>query len=69
LVATRANAQPAFVLYRSDDSASAYSYFGLLVLSVEGDAVASAVAFIDQALGMHYGMPLAVPPSAQSAER
>lgn len=47
LLPTRANASPAFGLYQWEDSASAYQLFGLLVLALVDEQVASTVVFLD----------------------
>jgi RNA polymerase sigma-70 factor (ECF subfamily) len=61
LAPTFANAQPAYALYRLDPSTSAYAYFGLLILTLDGAAIASAMAFVDPALGARYDLPLELP--------
>jgi RNA polymerase sigma-70 factor (ECF subfamily) len=61
LAPTFANAQPAYALYRLDLSTSVYAYFGLLILTLDGGAVVSAMAFVDRALGARYGLPLELP--------
>ncbi len=61
LAPTSANAQPACVLYRLDQSTGTFSYFGLVILTVAGNAIESSTAFIDTALGKHYGLPTELP--------
>ena len=64
LTPTAANAQPACVLYRRDASSGTYAYFGLVVLTLDGNSIASSTAFIDPALGPRYGLTLEVPSNA-----
>jgi len=56
LALTSANAQPACVLYRLNPSTSTYSYFGLMILTIDGASIASSIAFVDPALGERYGL-------------
>jgi len=57
---TRANGQPAFVLYRADQPGGAYNAFGLLVLSFApaADSVSALTVFQDKALVTRFGLPL-----------
>ncbi len=68
LMPTRANAEPAYVLYRLNQSAGTFTYFGLLILSIDGNSIASSTAFIDTALGERYGLMLELP-SAEGSTR
>lgn len=61
LVPTAANAQPACVLYHLNPSTGTFSYFGLVILTLDGNSVASSTAFIDPALGKRLGLMLEVP--------
>ena len=45
LLPTRANGSPAFGLYRREVGASAFRLFGLMVLGVEGEQIASLGSF------------------------
>jgi RNA polymerase sigma-70 factor (ECF subfamily) len=47
LLPTRANGSPAFALYRREAGADVSQLFGLLVLGVEGEQIASLVAFLE----------------------
>src|SRR5262249_17879729 len=44
---TRANASPAFGMYRWSAEAGVYELFGLIVLSGVGERIANTVAFVD----------------------
>jgi RNA polymerase sigma-70 factor (ECF subfamily) len=61
LVRTPANAQPAYALYRFNPTASAHTYFALLILTLDNGAIASSIAFIDPALGSRSGLPSELP--------
>jgi RNA polymerase sigma-70 factor (ECF subfamily) len=69
LLPTFANAQPAFALYRLGSSSGAFSYFGLMVLTIEGDAIASVVAFVDVTLGARFGLAFELPSTASGSAR
>ena len=47
LLPTRANGSPAFGLYRREAGADVYQLFGLVVLGVEGEQIASLVGFLE----------------------
>jgi RNA polymerase sigma-70 factor, ECF subfamily len=47
LLPTRANGSPAFGLYRREAGAGVYQLFGLVVLGVVGEQIASLVAFLE----------------------
>jgi len=47
LLPTRANGSPAFGLYRREAEAGVYQLFGLMVLGVVGEQIASLVAFLE----------------------
>jgi RNA polymerase sigma-70 factor (ECF subfamily) len=66
LVPMSANAQPAYVLYRRNQPAGTFAYFGLMLVTVSGDSIASSVAFIDPALGTRYGFPLELPSAPET---
>jgi RNA polymerase sigma-70 factor (ECF subfamily) len=61
LASAFSNAQPAYALYRRDTSRGVYAYFGLLILTLDGGAIASAIAFIEPALGERYGLARELP--------
>ena len=47
LLPTHANGSPAFALYRRQAEEEVYQLFGLLVLGVEGERIASVVGFLE----------------------
>ena len=59
---TRANGQPAFVLYRADQPGEGFNAFGLMVLSThespEGPAVAALTIYKSAGLVSRFGFPL-----------
>jgi RNA polymerase sigma-70 factor, ECF subfamily len=61
---TRANGQPAFVLYRADQPGEAYQAFGLMVLSITPSSSTASVSaltiFKNAALAGQFGFPLIV---------
>jgi len=57
LVATRANAQPAFGHYVEDPHAPVMRFFGVLVLTLEGDRIAGLTRFGDTAILPGFGLP------------
>jgi RNA polymerase sigma-70 factor (TIGR02960 family) len=57
VVPTRANTQPAFGCYLPDAQAAIARAYGLIVLTLEGDAVAAITWFADTALFRHFGLP------------
>jgi len=65
LSATGANAQPAFVVYRTDDPLRSYRAFGLQVLTLEGEAstrrIADVTTFTVPSLVTAFGFPLELP--------
>jgi RNA polymerase sigma-70 factor (ECF subfamily) len=63
LLPTRANGSPAFGLYYRESEADAYQLFGLVVLRVEGEQIASLVAFLD----LESLSPFALPPTLPSS--
>jgi RNA polymerase sigma-70 factor (TIGR02960 family) len=60
LVPTRANCQPAVAIYYRDGDAGPYQAEGVLVLSIEGEAIASMTRFADPALVGRFGLPMAI---------
>ena len=58
LLPTRANGSPAFGLYRREVGASAFRLFGLMVLGVEGEQIASLVTFLELSSLGSFALPL-----------
>jgi RNA polymerase sigma-70 factor (TIGR02960 family) len=61
VVPTRANTQPAFGCYLPDARAPIARPYGLIVLTLEGDAVAAITWFSDTALFRRFGLPRTLP--------
>jgi RNA polymerase sigma-70 factor (ECF subfamily) len=57
LVAIRANGQPALAAYLQGDDGASYAY-GVMVLTVAGDAIQAITGFQDASLFHAFGMPL-----------
>ena len=57
LVATRANAQPAFGFYLKDPQCPIARATGLIVLTLEGDRVSEITAFHDTSVFPKFGLP------------
>ena len=57
VVPTRANAQPAFGCYLPDAHAEIARPYGIIVLTLAGDAVAGITWFRDTAVFPHFGLP------------
>jgi len=57
VVATRANTQPAFGCYLPDPQAAIARPYGLLVLTLEAEAVAAITWFTDTGVFRHFGLP------------
>jgi RNA polymerase sigma-70 factor (TIGR02960 family) len=57
LVPTRANSQPAFGHYIDDAHAPIARFFGVLVLTLEGDRIAGLTRFGDTAILPRFGLP------------
>lgn len=62
---TRANGQPAFVVYRADEATRPYRAFALQVLTLDGSRflkqVASLTTFLGPELATSFGFPLQLP--------
>jgi RNA polymerase sigma-70 factor (ECF subfamily) len=58
---TRANGQPALVLYLPDPSAPIWRACGLIVLTLRGDQVHALARFADLALLARFGFPRTLP--------
>ncbi|MFL5840872.1 MAG: sigma-70 family RNA polymerase sigma factor [Thermoleophilaceae bacterium] len=57
LVATRANAQPAFGFYLKDPHCPIARAAGILVLTLEGERVSAITVFHDTSVFPHFGLP------------
>jgi RNA polymerase sigma-70 factor (ECF subfamily) len=57
LVATRANTQPAFGVYRSDPHAPIARASGLIVLTLADSGIAAVTQFLDSSLMARFGLP------------
>jgi RNA polymerase sigma-70 factor (TIGR02960 family) len=60
-VPTRANTQPAFGCYLPDANAAIARPYGLIVLTLEADAIAAITWFADTAVFRHFGLPRTLP--------
>jgi RNA polymerase sigma-70 factor (ECF subfamily) len=61
LVPTRANTQPAFGLYLSDEHATVARAAGLIVLTLYGDRIAAVTFFPDTSVLPRFGLPRTLP--------
>jgi RNA polymerase sigma-70 factor (TIGR02960 family) len=61
VVPIRANTQPAFGCYLPDAHAAIVRPYGLLVLTLAGDAIAAITWFTDTAVFRHFGLPRTLP--------
>ena len=61
LLPTRANGSPAFGLYRREAGADVYQLSGLVVLGVEGEQIASLVAFLELSSLSSFALPPTLP--------
>jgi RNA polymerase sigma-70 factor (TIGR02960 family) len=61
VVPTRANTQPAFGCYLPDARAAIARPYGLIVLMLEGDAIAAITWFADTSVFRHFGLPRMLP--------
>ena len=61
VVPTRANAQPALGCYLPDAHAAIARPYGLIVLTLEGEAVAAITWFADPGVFRRFGLPLTLP--------
>ena len=62
LLQTRANGSPAFGLYQWEAETGLYQLFGLVVLDVVGEQIASLVAFLDLSCLSSYALPSRLAP-------
>jgi len=67
LVPTRANSQPAFGHYIEDARAPIGRFFGVLVLTLEGDRIAAVTRFGDTGILPHFGLPRTLRDSSSAA--
>jgi RNA polymerase sigma-70 factor (ECF subfamily) len=61
LLPTRANASPAFGLYRRQDEEEVYQLFGLLVMGLEDERIASVIGFLEVASLSRFALPPILP--------
>jgi RNA polymerase sigma-70 factor (TIGR02960 family) len=61
VVPTRANTQPAFGCYLPDAHAAVARPYGLIVLTLDGDAIAAITWFADTGVFRHFGLPRILP--------
>jgi RNA polymerase sigma-70 factor (ECF subfamily) len=61
LLPTRANGSPAFGLYWREAGADVPQLFGLAILGVEGEQIASLVAFLELSSLSSFALPLTFP--------
>jgi RNA polymerase sigma-70 factor (ECF subfamily) len=61
VVPTRANSQPAFGCYLPDAQAVIARPYGLIVLTLAGDAIAAITWFADTGVFRHFGLPRTLP--------
>jgi RNA polymerase sigma-70 factor (TIGR02960 family) len=61
VVPTRANTQPAFGCYLPDAQAAIARPYGLIVLTLEGEAVGAITWFADTGVFPHFGLPRSLP--------
>jgi RNA polymerase sigma-70 factor (ECF subfamily) len=61
LLPTRANASPAFGLYLRENETSGYQFFGLLVLGMAGEQIASTVTFLELPNLSPFALPSRLP--------
>jgi RNA polymerase sigma-70 factor (TIGR02960 family) len=61
VVPTRANTQPAFGCYLPDPHAAVARPYGLIVVTLAGDAIAAITWFSDTGVFRHFGLPGTLP--------
>jgi RNA polymerase sigma-70 factor (ECF subfamily) len=66
LLPTHANGSPACGLYQWDAQTGVYQLFGLVVLGVVGEQIASIVAFLDLSSFSSFALPLTLPGDSES---
>jgi hypothetical protein len=57
LIPTRANGQPAFGCYVSDEPAGIYHAHGIMVLTLAADRISAVTRFIDSGIISRFGLP------------
>ena len=60
LVPTRANAQPAVAAYYRAGDSGPFAAHAVIVLAIEGEAIAALVRFADAALFARFGLPMEI---------
>ncbi len=61
VVPTRANTQPAFGCYLPDPHAAVARPYGMIVVTLTGDAIAAITWFADTGVFRHFGLPRTLP--------
>jgi RNA polymerase sigma-70 factor (TIGR02960 family) len=61
VVPTRANSQPAFACYLPDPHAAIARPYGMIVVTLAGDAIAAITWFSDTGVFRHFGLPRTLP--------
>jgi RNA polymerase sigma-70 factor (ECF subfamily) len=61
LVPTRANGQPAFGVYLPDVRSAIVRSYGLMVITLDGDAISTITFFRDLGVLSHFGLPRTLP--------
>jgi RNA polymerase sigma-70 factor, ECF subfamily len=64
LITTRANRQPAVAAYALDPGAGVHRPYGIMVLSLDGDAIAEITGCTDPTVFPHFGLPSELKPVA-----
>jgi RNA polymerase sigma-70 factor (ECF subfamily) len=67
LVSIRANRQPALAAYRLDSTGATLRAWGVLVLTLDGDAIAEISGFNDPGLLPWFGLPAELAPTTATA--
>jgi RNA polymerase sigma-70 factor (TIGR02960 family) len=62
---TQANRQPAVAAYLLDPAAQLHRPYGLMVLSLDGDAIAEITGFVDPSLFPFFGLPTELLPESK----
>jgi RNA polymerase sigma-70 factor (ECF subfamily) len=69
LLPTGANGSPAFGLYRRQAEEEVYQLFGLLVLGVESERIASVVGFLEVSSLSFFALPPTLPSSLEGEQK
>jgi RNA polymerase sigma-70 factor (TIGR02960 family) len=67
LVPTRANGQPAFGHYIDDPQAPIARFFGVIVLTLDGDRISALTRFGDSGILRHFGLPRTLPGASRAS--